>query len=302
MNSLTKEEKRDYYRPFRSIGGFILGITFISNILLSLMTGIFMITSELFKDSIISYNITEFFVYGAIIYSHYIGYRIFIKKYTKNFIELYHVKKNKILNCFFTSIFIFVLIRIVWILWSLLLEKVGYIPNVEDNEFYLIGLIYVVIGAPLIEEIVFRGWILKTLKKYGIVTSVFLSSLTFGIYHGTVIQFVPAFIIGILLSYLVFKYKSIIPGIILHIANNFLSVLNLQFNNSSVLNIIIISLIIISLLVLIFLFFKNIKTIIKSFKEISISFNLMFHSISYILFLIMYLALIIMDFIGVKIT
>lgn len=85
---------------------------------------------------------------------------------------------------------------------------------------------YVAIGimAPLAEEVVFRGAILRKLLemmghhwRWG---AIFISAVIFGLVHGNAAQFFNAFILGIVLGWMYYRTKSIVPGILLHWVNN----------------------------------------------------------------------------------
>lgn len=74
------------------------------------------------------------------------------------------------------------------------------------------------------EEILFRGAILGTLRKYGDGFAIFVSSLLFGIFHANFVQLPFAFIVGLVLSWTVVYTNSMLPAIIIHAANNGFSV------------------------------------------------------------------------------
>ena len=73
-----------------------------------------------------------------------------------------------------------------------------------------------------IEEILFRGVVLKPLEKYGKLLAIVISSLLFAIYHGNIIQGIYAFICGLLLGFVASEY-SLKYSVILHIFNNLIS-------------------------------------------------------------------------------
>lgn len=85
---------------------------------------------------------------------------------------------------------------------------------------------YAAIGilAPIAEEVVFRGAILRKLltlfgkQKHWIAIAV--SAALFGLLHGNLPQFIHAFVIGLLLGWLYYRTDSIIPGILFHWVNN----------------------------------------------------------------------------------
>ncbi len=83
--------------------------------------------------------------------------------------------------------------------------------------------IYTVIIAPFAEELFFRGFVLNCASKVSSVFAMVLSSFLFGIYHMNVPQFMSAFLVGLLLSYVTLKADSIIPAIVIHAFNNCVS-------------------------------------------------------------------------------
>lgn len=88
---------------------------------------------------------------------------------------------------------------------------------------------YVVIGilAPLAEEVVFRGAILRKLLvmmptgRHWV--AIAISALIFGIVHFNLPQGIHAFLIGLLLGWMYYRTRSIIPGIVFHWINNTVS-------------------------------------------------------------------------------
>lgn len=93
---------------------------------------------------------------------------------------------------------------------------------------------YIVIGilAPIAEEMVFRGAILRSLLKAFSPQmhwlAIILSALLFGVVHGNLPQGCHAFAIGLLLGWLYYRTDSIVPGVVFHWVNN--SVAYVMFN------------------------------------------------------------------------
>ncbi len=85
---------------------------------------------------------------------------------------------------------------------------------------------YLAIGilAPLVEEVVFRGAVLrKLLEVLGGKwhwAAIVISAILFGAVHGNLAQFVHAFILGCVIGWMYYRTKSIVPGIVLHWVNN----------------------------------------------------------------------------------
>lgn len=85
---------------------------------------------------------------------------------------------------------------------------------------------YMAIGifAPVVEEIVFRGAILRILlslfsRSWHWVAIIF-SALIFGAIHLNLAQGLHAFVIGLLLGWMYYRTSSVVPGILLHWINN----------------------------------------------------------------------------------
>lgn len=82
---------------------------------------------------------------------------------------------------------------------------------------------YVVIGllAPLVEEVVFRGAVLRVLlEKLTPWKAIAVSALLFSLVHGNPAQMPYAFIGGMLLGWMYWRTGSIIPGMVYHWVNN----------------------------------------------------------------------------------
>lgn len=92
-------------------------------------------------------------------------------------------------------------------------------------------IITVVIFAPILEEIVFRGILQKSLVKKGLKPShaILISSFIFGAVHGYPWQFVGAFLLGTVLGLVYQKTKSLLMPILLHAFNNLISALMVIF-------------------------------------------------------------------------
>ena len=81
-----------------------------------------------------------------------------------------------------------------------------------------------VIFAPIVEESLFRGFMYSPFKKkLGDKGSIFLSSLIWSLGHQNLKSLVSLFVIGVILSHLYKKNQSLIPSIVMHSMNSFLS-------------------------------------------------------------------------------
>lgn len=81
--------------------------------------------------------------------------------------------------------------------------------------FILIGVL-----APIVEEMMFRGLLVKITEKGSLLTVCLLNGFLFGVFHGNLNQFCYAFILGSLFTYLVKVSGSLTTSTLLHIAFN----------------------------------------------------------------------------------
>lgn len=85
----------------------------------------------------------------------------------------------------------------------------------------VISLFLIVVLAPLLEELLFRGVVLHGfLKNYKPSHAIVSSALVFAIIHGNLAQGLGAFFIGLVIGWIYWKTNSIIPGMIIHFVNN----------------------------------------------------------------------------------
>lgn len=106
-------------------------------------------------------------------------------------------------------------------------EQMPEMPNWLNNEFDMIlkdRLGYIVVGllAPLVEEMVFRGAILRALLDRGgrHWTAITISAVLFAVVHGNPAQMPHAFLVGLLLGWMYYRTDSIVPGVAYHWVNN----------------------------------------------------------------------------------
>lgn len=106
-------------------------------------------------------------------------------------------------------------------------ESMPELPNFMTEEFDMIlkdrwGYLAVGLLAPIAEELVFRGAVLRSLLRWNANhwLCIGLSALAFALVHGNPAQMPHAFIIGLLLGWLYYRTGSIIPGVAYHWMNN----------------------------------------------------------------------------------
>lgn len=109
-------------------------------------------------------------------------------------------------------------------LYSLGLEVAGmnYVLD-HTPAVYAVDVFSTVILAPIGEELVYRGIVLRCTAKISQRFAIFLSAFIFGIMHGNPYQFLLGFLLGIPMAMITIKTGSIIPSIICHMAANIMA-------------------------------------------------------------------------------
>ena len=87
---------------------------------------------------------------------------------------------------------------------------------------YVFLFLAIVIIAPFGEEVVFRGFLQKFLEDHwkDITRAVLVTSLFFALIHFNPFWTIQIYILGVVLGFLAWKTKSVIPSIMLHSINN----------------------------------------------------------------------------------
>ncbi|WP_195972662.1 CPBP family intramembrane glutamic endopeptidase [Clostridium thermobutyricum] len=97
------------------------------------------------------------------------------------------------------------------------------INNVVNLKNSILGLIFMLIIAPILEEIIFRGILFNYLKKHcNVAFAIIIQAIVFGVFHGNVSQGVNAFVMGIILAIIYLYTNSLWGDILAHGLTNFL--------------------------------------------------------------------------------
>ena len=101
-------------------------------------------------------------------------------------------------------------------------EVENVMVNVTSQISLWCNFLIVVVAAPIMEELLFRKFLIDRMSKYGQGVAVFMSGLLFGLFHGNLNQFMYAFLIGVLFGFIYVKTRNIIYTIIMHMITNFI--------------------------------------------------------------------------------
>ena len=131
---------------------------------------------------------------------------------------------------FLTILSIFLGAQMVFQLGSITLELIlnsfGYtivegMESLQTDPANFSMFLYAGILAPIAEEILFRGLIQRSMLPFGKKFAIFVSSFTFGLFHGNLIQSPYAFVVGLVLGYVAAEH-NILWSMVLHMINNLL--------------------------------------------------------------------------------
>ena len=90
----------------------------------------------------------------------------------------------------------------------------------------VVSVFFVIAIAPAIcEEMLFRGLIYNSMKaRYRVPVAIGMVAVLFGIYHMSLVKFIPTGLLGFVLCYVAYKTGSIYPSMMMHCINNAFSV------------------------------------------------------------------------------
>ncbi len=225
---MKNSENKNYPNVGQSFG--IAGIMILASILTSLLS---LITSK-FIDKDFSFFIYYIIAAGV---TFWIAYLI-RKRKTGNSTFVFKIENKRIIP--------FIIFSIVALNFGLISPIIELIPMSElwqklfadligQSSFF--SFLSIVIAAPILEELIFRGIILDgLLKKYSPINSILISSVLFGLVHLNPWQFVAALSLGAFIGWIYYKTKSVSYAIIIHAANNLGGFLIGYFSNSGILS------------------------------------------------------------------
>ncbi len=138
----------------------------------------------------------------------------------------------------------------------------------------ILSIVYIVLIAPVSEELIFRGVILEKSKKImPFAAANILQALLFGIYHMNLVQGIYAFVIGMFLGMVCIKFKSLYASILLHMIINLSGIFLELILTEEILNTPVI-MVFIALLSLGAIVFSLIKLLKNGISENKINFKL----------------------------
>lgn len=114
--------------------------------------------------------------------------------------------------------------------FGVFLEKIGY-PlsagvSLDTAGKFVLGVFVMVLAAPFVEEVIFRGFLLNSLRqKFNPYVASLLCAVAFSLMHMNPEQTVYQFCLGYVCSLAVIKSNNLLAGVVTHAGSNLIAVL-----------------------------------------------------------------------------
>ncbi|MBQ8515258.1 MAG: CPBP family intramembrane metalloprotease [Ruminococcus sp.] len=235
----ARRERKNIRRYFNAAGmGLLLGAVFVNIVFVLLvsllefcMTGSIDYSDMLDAESYIYYDSSILIAMNGLLFlvantvPSVIGCRATGIRLRSLFRPL-DTKKGELVRYMFIGIFIQAITGILYALVSTIMEAGGiqdYAPEIDSfvnvKATVATGL-YTCLIAPVTEELLYRGFVLKNLSRVSQHFGIIVSAVLFGLAHENIAQFLLALPTGIFMARLVVKHNSLIPSILVHMAVN----------------------------------------------------------------------------------
>ena len=217
----------------------------------SIIQAIHLIVLYIFIKALIDFPLALIDYYKDTEYMYHPVKKVLSSAGSTIFILVYGYKKTKVP---FLKVFSFkffnplIIVAIVTFFWGMhnLLNKVNlWVENVipapawfwemfgkileSDNNWWS-AFMRVVIIAPVVEELIFRGIILQGFRRnYSAFVSVFMSALLFALFHLNPWQFPATFVLGLISGWIMVMNNNILLAIIVHSINNLMVLLSITY-------------------------------------------------------------------------
>jgi len=104
--------------------------------------------------------------------------------------------------------------------FSLVFRQSSNIEGLLDGSGVWLAFVFILILAPIFEEVIFRKLLIDKLRRFGRWPAIIVSSVAFGLFHGNLQQLFFATFVGVLLGIVYEKYGKLRHVIFLHFLVN----------------------------------------------------------------------------------
>ncbi len=99
-------------------------------------------------------------------------------------------------------------------------EVINPVEDLVYSSNMILTVLYAAIIAPILEETIFRKFLLNKVRRFGDLPAMLISGLSFGFFHLNISQFFYAATLGIIFAYIAIRTNTIVYTIILHMMIN----------------------------------------------------------------------------------
>lgn len=102
----------------------------------------------------------------------------------------------------------------------------------RDAGTFILTFFALCVAAPVFEELLCRGVVMKLLEKYGFLVSVISSAALFAALHMELQSILPIFFLGLLFAVVRYATGSVLPSMLMHAANNFFALISMMLTRT----------------------------------------------------------------------
>lgn len=194
-----------------------------------MVSRVYSLIGDRFHETLILSAILTILILGLVyrIRGKKMGEEIVLKKASPNII-------GKVLICAVSMQFFFSILVAMLPIPESFFEAFEKSNALLEGGSLTIQLINIAVFTPILEEIIFRGFIYTRLRKaMSVVPAVLISGSIFGLVHGNLIGFFYASLLGFFMAMLLERFNSILPSIACHMAFNGASFATMLFPEST---------------------------------------------------------------------
>lgn len=156
-------------------------------------------------------------------------YIVIFRMNFKKAVRLNPLRVSEVLLVIGMAMFGYGVVLAINIIWLWVLSHLGpptsqAIPPVKNTADFLMALGAIGLIPALVEEFMFRGVLLRGYERLGSTVSIILTGLLFGLIHLNLLSLPSLILLGIMISYVVYRTNSIWAGVIYHFTNNAIAV------------------------------------------------------------------------------
>lgn len=238
-NDVKRSLKKDIMKASLLLVGIIVAVNVLSGIIGGI-TGLIVSLSSAGGDPVASFDqlldsltFNFFASYLPMILIEFIAVLVAVKAYKLPFGRLFghnQAGAGFTVMGMFGCVGVGIIGQLVSILLLTILELINfplYLPELTTDWSDPLGsvllLSYVCVIGPVLEELIFRGVVLKVLQRHGVSFAVIFSAFLFMLFHQNVAQIFLPFVLGIMLALITVRSGSLWPAIFAHMLNNTLA-------------------------------------------------------------------------------